>query len=218
MSKGRFRLEVFGTILGEGMSFGLSARGDSFNVFPSQQSRNDFLDQAVPDTTTFLNALVTIWGANTSWQGIRVKDYNEDGTLAGTAEKALATPIVGSTAQTLPAYCAIVCTLKTDTPGRTHRGRIYLPATGSSLLDQTTGKLTTSKQTTIRDAVTTYLNALNNSPGIDSLVGGFSVGVQSLVGVGAFTKVSRVRVGNVFDGQRRRGNQQVETFLEGAVS
>lgn len=210
MSKKRLRLTVHGSINGEACSFGVSARGDIAVDAFDQVTAQNFLAQADPDTTTFLNALKTYCGQVVTWTGLRVRMWDDAGVLTQLAERQFATPITNSNQSVLPGYCAAVVTLLTDRPGRRYRGRFYIPVTSTGGMSQ--GKMSTAMRDAIALAAKNWLSALDNAPGIDTLVPAFKTVVYSDALNGGTTDISKVRVGDVMDLQRRRNNEQLETF------
>lgn len=94
----------------------------------------------------------------------------------------------------LPNQCCVVTTLLTGRPGRSYRGRMYLPLTGPGL---TAGQLSSSDCTTIATGMKTFFDAINGG------AGGYSVAVISSR-QSAMTSVVAVRVDSIVDTQRRR--------------
>lgn len=203
------RLEIHGTVYSEPFSMGLSARGDDQYVLFDLGSANEFLSQAEPDVTTWINAVKGYTGAGVTFQGLKVRGYDDAGVLKVVAEKPLAAAITGATSAGLPGYVAACHTLLTDTPGRQNRGRVYLPISSPNSMAQN-GKLNIKADLALR--MKEFIQNLQNSPGIDAIVGGFKIVVQSKVLNGHQTDVTKVRVGDVPDAQRRRNNNMLETF------
>lgn len=216
MSKKRLRLTVHGTCYGEQISFGVSARGDDQFVLFDLASANSFLGQAEPDTQTFLTSVGPYLGNAVQWQGIKVRYYDSSGVMQTLAERTFATPVNGTNGSIMPGYVACCVTTLSDTPGRRGRGRFYLPITTSYGLNGS--RLSASAIATIQGAAKTWLSNLDNAPGFDALVSGFKTVIYSNVLNGATYDIKRVRVGDVLDLQRRRYNEQIETYSTGTLT
>lgn len=209
MSKKHFRITVHGTQYGEQISFGVSARGDiAIDAF-DLATANNLLTQADPDTQTFLNSVGPYLGNAVQWQGMKVRAYDDAGVMQRLAERTFAAPINGTNGSVMPGYVACCVTTLSDTPGRRGRGRFYLPITTTYGLNG--HKLSASAISTICTATKTWLAALDNAPGIDTLVPAFKTVIYSGVLTGAVYDISKVRVGDVLDLQRRRYNEQIQT-------
>lgn len=100
----------------------------------------------------------------------------------------------------LPNQCAVVVTLETGTPGRSHRGRAYLPPVNINALRQD-GQLLSSACTQLANSFASMLKALHDDPA--------PVGrpVVASATKGSMTTVNQVRVDSIVDTQRRRRNK-----------
>lgn len=162
-----------------------------------------------------------------NWNGIRgmfnegtviqkVVTYQRPKTATGAATEmaeAIFTPALAGqlTGQVLTPETALCVSLLCDEPGRSHRGRFFLPAFSTQVID-TRGEL----GTTSRDSVAAWAAALLG--GINTTAGpGYQVVVWSRKNAST-SVVTRVRVGNQFDVQRRRQNGVGEAYKEVAVS
>lgn len=146
---------------------------------------------------------------------IRCSVVGEDGReeLIGLTEPASA--VGGSGTVKLPQEVAVVASLRTDLPGRRRRGRIYWPAQGAPI--DADGRIPTSASSVyatetaefiqdVRQALATATGAIQIVPIVVSTTGNFA------------TEVTAVSVGNSFDIQRRRGNQEREVYSVAPVS
>lgn len=126
----------------------------------------------------------------------------------------LPTPVTGSasgTSQQAP-QIATVATLMTALPrGRGSKGRMFLPCNGASV--DSTGHISTTVQTNIATNLGAFLGAVDIiGSGQDDVVN-----VSPLRAIPAFPGriqiVLDVRVGNVYDTQRRRRNDIGEQYV-----
>lgn len=129
----------------------------------------------------------------------------------------------GTGASCTPPQIAVAASLVTASErGLASKGRIYLAGMSATSFatDATDGTITAANATTIRDAVTTFLNNINNNPGLDAEFGGLDVHVVSEGNAftnGIARKVTGVRVGRVWDTQRRRRNNLPEGYTAPSV-
>lgn len=122
----------------------------------------------------------------------------------------------GTLAPTWPQLSTCVSLLTAVTRGRASRGRFYVP-TGAMGVDSGTGRMTQSDAQTMTLAAQTFVNALNNQPGID--VNNPRVVVASALGApGPVRDVTAVAVGDVLDTQRRRRNDLPEVYTTAGVT
>ncbi len=139
--------------------------------------------------------------------GVRTEYFNAAGDLTAAAEYLYPSPVTGSTEPTLPYQSAMVVSLLTGRPGRSYRGRLYLPLIATSLVS-----------TTLRIPGSIVTAALAD-------VAGFLQDVQEAIPVGysanlcvvsqtldTTTAVSSLRIGNIIDSQNRRRDALVEAY------
>jgi hypothetical protein len=122
-----------------------------------------------------------------------IKDYNIPGAESG----------AGSS----PPQVSLAVSLVTDRRGPSGKGRFYLPLPAWGV-DQNSFLIQEQNANDSRGSAQTFLNALNNQPGIDVL--GMGVVVASTKGFN--TPVTGVRVGRVLDTVRTRRNKLQEQY------
>lgn len=125
----------------------------------------------------------------------------------------LATPAVGASAGAQQApQVALVATLTSDRArGLAAKGRMYLPGVNAPL--DSSGHISSVNTATIAANLKTFLGALNSSFDQPGLVILASQGRKApLVGPPVSATVTGLRVGNVYDTQRRRRNQLQESY------
>lgn len=179
------------------------------------QPTQAFMDIVKSSWQTFFTNATSYFG--TAWKTDYVK-----GVLLGTDGKTIAdsamysyytTAIAGVQAGAMfPPQCALVATLTSGAPrGLASKGRMYLPGINATL--DNTGHISSTNTGTIATNLKTFLNALNGTveqPGVVILA---SQGRKApLVGPPVNAVVTGIRVGNVYDTQRRRRNQLLETY------
>lgn len=129
-----------------------------------------------------------------------------------------ATPVPGaSSGQAMPPQTALVATLANSLPrGLATKGRMFLPGVNAGVDD--TGHLLASVPEGISTNLQTFFNTIYqdaDTPGNPILV---SLGNSLQLRPGAARYVTQIRVGNVYDTQRRRRNALVESYTVKPVS
>lgn len=115
--------------------------------------------------------------------------------------------LVGTSAEdSLPPQIAVVVSLRTEVANRTGRGRFYLPAPAVNAV--TAGRLTTAIQTNFVNAMTRLFTSLDSAGATPVLFSRTTF---------ANTTITSFNIGDVFDTQRSRRNQLVETRISGTV-
>lgn len=169
----------------------------------SSQANLDDLALALTNGSCRAHAAIMLnnCGGNlTTIDGVSIYQY---ATLPGPAVAQsghnFAPQIVGQ-ADNMPSEVALVVTLLSGRPGSSNRGRIYLPMTKVSSLEQS-GQVSQASLTALGDAVTDVLADVNNS--LANL--GFANDV-SIVSVtkGTAVKVTSILIDSKADAQRRR--------------
>lgn len=152
-----------------------------------------------------------------SLTSVVVRSYNDAGLLIAQTERAPAGgSLQGNGTIKMPPQAAVVISLQTIIPGAKGRGRMYLPLLAITL--DTGGRI---PSTTVTDIVEDFGGALNTMlTGIAAggLVPGVFLGVASGLGPGAVYPVSKVRVGNVVDTQRRRRDALPESYQSNTIN
>lgn len=115
--------------------------------------------------------------------------------------------VIGASAAVLPSFCTVAISWGTGlTLGKAVRGRIYPPNFAAALAAGAT--ISTATQNGLaawgKDLYTVLFNAITSAPFIPHVVSSS----------GAFHPITRVRVGNVIDTQRRRKEAVPETYAD----
>lgn len=152
---------------------------------------------AASGSTTALRALLAATDALTFVNTYLYRAGQDQAALQ--YEPVFGTAIAGSGAGRLPAQSCLVASLRTETPGRRGRGRLYLPETGTSLSSD--GQVSS---TIVNDVATDVARLIHNITviGLGDDDSSVVVGSQS----GAY-KVTAVQVDSEIDIQRRRADK-----------
>ena len=128
-------------------------------------------------------------------------------TASGTATISTSS---GTGSNPLPSYVARVCTLLTNNPGRSKRGRIYLPANGVS---PNSG---TGLWSSVQPQVTNLGTAIQNAEVTGFWFGGSEQAACDVVSKthGIKTRVTSLRMDNKPDTQRGRENKLTATVFD----
>lgn len=199
------RVEIFGTAAG-----GIETWSTSFSTPPVPGVTNSDMESYALTAaglfqTHFWTPATNDYSTTTRWTGTRARALDAAGHVVASGEQILSPSQAGGAGSPcLPLEVAVVLSLRTDIPGGRGRGRMYLPGptvnkcVGNGLLDSST-------QTSWIGYWQAFFNAWNASP--DTLTASVASGVG-----GSVAAVSSIRLGNVFDSQRRRRNTQPETY------
>lgn len=155
------------------------------------------------------SGLLKLMSVGTSVSGIRVEARTLAGVLETQAEAVKGTAQIGTGTAPHPYQTSAVISLRTPLAGASGRGRLYWPATGMSI-DTTTLRMGSSDHLAIPAAAVTYLSAIQAA--IDVTLDGISLVVWSRKGAGSTQNVNSIQAGNIFDTQRRRRDQLIETY------
>jgi hypothetical protein len=115
----------------------------------------------------------------------------------------------------LPTEVAHVVSTHTAQPGRTGRGRVYLPAAASSQLDAT-GRADSGRIAEVVADMQAFFEGISYTG-----VGIGAPAVRPIVTGDPWTKyamIKSIKVGDVFDSQRRRRNRLDETYVSQDLS
>jgi hypothetical protein len=118
----------------------------------------------------------------------------------------IATTAGGSATQYQPDQIAVVFTLLSATPGRSGKGRVYIPVL--SIAGIVASRLTFAQISDFADTFALFLGGISIMTG--GGIGPFPICVQSRLGPGVPSQVTAVSVGDVMDTQRRRRDKLVE--------
>lgn len=121
-------------------------------------------------------------------------------------------PITGATGVFNPPQTALVATLlSTKARGLAAKGRMYLPPAASGV--GTNGRIATTVRDAIATNLKTFFDAINGQGDVPSLLILASQGrTPPLVGGPENAVMTSLRVGDVYDTQRRRRNGLAESF------
>lgn len=202
---------------GEVWSCGMRLGGDGGLVW-TQDMLEAVALAAANSWRTFQNTASIGWASGVSLDGVTARAVDTNGITRVLAERSPAAAPGTFGTLYLPNQAAVVVTLITTKPGRTGKGRIYLPLLGLSL--GTTGRISSTTVTNVANAARTLVQGINTGVAT-ALTGGApipKVAVQSQVaGSGATAMVTGLRVGDIVDTQRRRRDSVAETYTSVTV-
>lgn len=150
----------------------------------------------------FWNDIKPAYAPQITYLGSRVQLVGTTGLIEITAERVIA-PVAGTGGgNQLPHEVSVVVSLKTSIASRRGRGRMYLPAPAYGSLT-TSGRLDFTIRDDIAQAAATYCA----TDAVNEMVAVVASKTGSLL-----TPVTQVRVGDVFDSQRRRRDSLIEAY------
>lgn len=168
----------------------------------------------------------TTAGFSARWQtlGVKVALTGNDGKTQADAVvySYYGTAISGGTTTALhyPPQCSLVATLTTAKPrGYGSKGRMYLPGIGWELAAD--GRISATNVNNTATAMKTFLDGVNALPPVNGetvkLVLQSAERLTTPAHAAVMTPITGVRIGNVYDTQRRRRNQLQEIYTAKAV-
>lgn len=140
----------------------------------------------------------------TSYLGVKAALIGQDDKTISTLEKAVTAVPGTSSGQQLPTEVAVCVSLRTAFAGRSQRGRMFMPAPGHLSLTST-GRLNSGAAAAYAADVDALLQPL--TVGSKS----FTACVASKTANGLYP-ITSIRVGDVFDVQRRRRDNISEVY------
>lgn len=175
------------------------------------------------------DAWTTFWSANQShissgyiFTGVKCALLQKNGDYDQSVEPVNSYPVPGVAggggSLQLPPQISLVATLIGGSgKGLGGKGRMYLPGVYASI--DGTGHIGSTECQSIATNLATFFNSIDASFDAPGHVVNVSRGHKSLMGAGARNvPVNGVRVGNVFDTQRRRRNALTETYVNAVVA
>lgn len=207
------RLSIKGTLPG----------GEVFSINPTY--RLD-VPTEVPNPSNLASSIATALVARTIptditglistesfWTSLRVELRTANFQLMGVGENSYSPALKGTGPSTHPPQTAVVASLRTALPGRSGRGRLYLPATGLGL--QSTLQMTETQATNIATAVKTWVSDLAaTATAAYPAPGPLHLFVVHSKKNNTAQDVSAIQVDTVLDSQRRRRDKLVGTRRE----
>jgi hypothetical protein len=142
-----------------------------------------------------------------------VREIGVDGVTVGQAEASPGSPVAGVGTPTKPNQVAVVITLISTLAGRRGRGRIFLPILAGTM--GATGRMGSTQRDSLADTADTLVTGVGQAMG--ARVQADAVSVQSQV-VPSSAIVTSIRVGDVFDTQRRRRDNLIESYTSRVIS
>lgn len=109
-----------------------------------------------------------------------------------------------------PQISAVATLISPIARGLASKGRMFLPGTGFSV--DTNGRIPTASQTSLTNNLKTFLRAVNDLPEDNVILLSSKGRTAPLLGAPVMHEVISVRIGNVYDTQRRRRNALTEVY------
>lgn len=205
-------LQFSGTLPG-GEVWSCGIRNQAVTGTPSQTILQTVATGASALWSTFHAVVNNAFGAGVVYDLVTARVISPAGVTVAQAEASPGTPTAGASAANKPNQCAVVVTLVSTLAGRQGRGRMYLPALGGTIT--TAGRLGTTQRDSIADTAATLVDGLSDLSEANYVAS--RMAVQSQVGPTA-SQVVTIRVGDVWDTQRRRRDGMVESYTSRSVT
>lgn len=169
--------------------------------------RPQLLTAAIPTN------IKTLWSSSVQIDTLRVEKRGEAEQILSISETLLATPGVGSGTATKTPQDSLVVSLRSNTPGPSGRGRIYMPALAASL--SAAFQLTGPTPANVAADTKTWLKAIGTAMnGYYASISSPKTVVLSVRSVKNHVSqdVTSLQVGSILDTQRRRRDALPETY------
>jgi len=204
----RYRMTISGTLDGpQTWSTGVSFTADgAAPVTPADLQT--FLNSAEPMWATWWNSTIKLANGNDLTANKLTLTHLTAGSdkAIAVAEVDIAPALIGpALATTLPTYCALVVSTLTGHPGRSGRGRMYLPLTASTLQNHQAQDAVALGYATGTAALLSDLNTID--PGIM---------IVAVCGINGNFPITGVRCDSLPDVQHRREDKVGALFVESA--
>lgn len=177
----------------------------------------DAIDDVRDDVVNFFANVPYCFSAAHTLDFVKFNAIGENGRYLDTSNTRARYPagVVGTGAPVMPPQIALVLSLRTDAErGRAHAGRIFLPA--SKFTVGADGRISQAQVDATMLWTRTFISNLNNWPGLDLP---WEPEVHIVSGInGDYRPVTKMRIGRVLDTQRRRREDLLEEYTEGAAT
>jgi hypothetical protein len=206
------RLVHKGTLSGsQTFSFGITMRAPSV---PTQGSLDTFVAGCKTAFNTYASSaggLTSFISSTDSYSSMRAYYYPANSSHS-TLESGTTLAQAGSAVRTLPFQCALVVSLRSSVPGRTGRGRYYLPLSIAAQL--AAGQVTSSNLASLGTLSAAYLHNLQQVP-FDPVNGATCVvSVASLLVPRPALTIVQLIIDSVVDTQQRRRDKIAPTATQ----
>jgi hypothetical protein len=173
------------------------------------------------------DAWLTFWNTGNNniseqWRfsGVKIATINQDGSTDkdSVVYSHVAIPDPGPKVGVgLPPQISLVASLlAAPGTGVARKGRMYLPGVAENI--STNGKLTSTTPLSLANTLATFFNSVNADFNVGDRVILASKGPKPQPSFGLNRPVETLRVGDVYDTQRRRRNQLVEAYVQATVN
>lgn len=166
------------------------------------------------DMWTFLNTIKTQNNQYFRWTHVKIAAVDPTGKIPRVASVyTFTTPLQGVGSLGLPPQNALALSTRANLVGRRGRGRIYLPALATGVIDGE-GKLATSVGTACQAAFKTLIDNLQSQPGLTQHLPILFVGSADSATV---VRPVEIRTGNRLDTIQSRRRQVAESYTVTAL-
>lgn len=211
-----YLLRLSGTLFGGPQTWSVGVRyrsatgGDPSSIADVQTRLESWRDavRALNGSNILPLDLLGIMSSATRITGLRASSVGADGKETAVAVVEGAPLAIGNQGPIHPGQVAVCFSLDGDHPGASNRGRVYLPGLGIAMGQN--GRILTQDCLTFAGLFAGFLHDAGNA-GASAIAPGLApVVISSRKGTAA--PITKVRVGDRFDIQRRRADKQTEGY------
>ena len=184
--------------------------------FLSSAGFNTFIGTLLPYCNTWASSMLSpCWASGTQYDTVHWAYYAASVHTPNLVAVSNPTPVVGTGTSFLPAFTAVVASLRSTLPGRGGRGRCYVPLTQATALSGAANQITSGTLTNISNGWKTLLNAFN-AASAPAEITSHRVAIRSM-STGAAQDVATVIVDSMPDHQSRRQDKLVPSSAVSAT-
>lgn len=162
------------------------------------------------NNVTIPTGVRALWSTSTLYTGCQVEARSSAGVLEALADVPRSSTVAGSGGGALPFQSSAVVSLRTNRPGGSGRGRLYLPATGVTL-GSSTLRIDPTVLGTALSGMKTWLSGIEAA--VETTLTDAPLSVWSRTTMGTYS-VTKILMGDVADVQRRRRDAAPEAYQE----
>lgn len=169
---------------------------------------------AAEDMWAFLNAIKAYQHSDFKWTHVKCSAVDPTGaTPIVSSVYTFSSVLAGAVGTGLPPQVAMALSARANLVGRRGRGRVYIPALGTTILT-TDGQINTTPANSMRSAFKTLIDNLQAQPGLT-----LNMPIFSIMSADSTTAVrpAEVRTGSRLDTMQSRRRQVTETYTATAL-
>jgi hypothetical protein len=185
--------------------------GTAADAAASQAITDTLVGQLATFFPAWVNGIKGQWQADTTWNSLKGYYRVPNSAVVNHVSVPAVAAISGANVNYMPPLLATVCSLRSTTPGRSGRGRMFIPFTGGPT--GADSQVTAAMTGNVGLSTKTMFDSINAAAPAAGGYASFVVGVASFH-VGAFYPVRSLVVDSILDVQRRRQDRLISAHTD----